>query len=79
MAKKTSKGAAIAMPTEDKSWQARIDANTLKDAHEIMADKMRHGAAQAHAAKEMQAMHRVVSAKPTGPLPKAPGLGFAKK
>lgn len=48
------------MTAEDKAWRARSDADTLRAAQEIMADKTRHGAAKAHAAKEIARLQSVV-------------------
>ena len=48
------------MTAEDKAWRARADADTLRTAQEIMADKTRHGAAKVHAAKEIARLQSVV-------------------
>ena len=76
MAKRSTK-TSPAMPTEDMKWRAQSDANTLKDAHVIMADPSRHGAAKAHAKTEMMAMQKVMAMKPM-PM-KTPSLNLGKK
>lgn len=48
------------LSAEDRAWRAQEDARTLQRAQEIMADKTRHGAAKAHAAKEIARLQSVV-------------------
>jgi hypothetical protein len=48
----TKKAAMPSMSTDEKRWRAQSDADTLARAQEIMQDRSRHTAAQAHAAKE---------------------------
>jgi hypothetical protein len=48
----TKKAAMPSISTDEKRWRAQSDADTLARAQEIMQDRSRHSAAQAHAAKE---------------------------
>ena len=54
------------MSAEERRWRAESDANTLARAQEIMADKMRHKAAQTHASKEAERYGRVAKPSPGG-------------
>lgn len=48
------------MPRESEiDWRAQGDCSTLKSAAEIMADKKRHGAAKAHAAREVKHLVKI--------------------
>ncbi len=47
----------------DKSWQARDDMHTLKQAEQIKADPNRHTAAVHHAKQEVAAMQKVARKK----------------
>lgn len=53
----------VRMSAEDKKWRAQSDAETLARAQEIQADKSRHGAAKAHAAKEAKRYAQIVKGK----------------
>lgn len=65
---------AAAMPMPDQKWMARNDLDTMRKAHEIMADKSRMNAAQSMAKEEMKVMQKIAGKTPaTGP-----GLGLAK-
>jgi hypothetical protein len=48
----TKKAAPPSISADEKRWRAQSDADTLARAQEIMQDRSRHSAAQAHAAKE---------------------------
>ncbi|HDR9236369.1 hypothetical protein [Burkholderia vietnamiensis] len=52
MATKKSGAAPMSISADEKRWRAQSDADTLARAQEIMQDRTRHSAAQAHAAKE---------------------------
>ncbi len=51
------------MSMSDKSWQARDDMHTLKQAEQIKADPNRHTAAVHHAKQEVAAMQKVARKK----------------
>lgn len=56
---KLSPNKTMAVPECDIDWRASGDCNTLKSAHEIMADSKRHSAAKKHAAKEVKQLAKV--------------------
>lgn len=49
------------MPMPDPEYQAGADAETLGNAHEIVSNKKRHGAAKAHAKKKAQKYQAIAS------------------
>lgn len=66
----TKKSAAPTISADEKRWRAQSDADTLARAQEIMGDRSRHSAAQAHAAKEAKRYSTVAGArKPAAKTP----------
>lgn len=54
-------------------YQAESDVRTLTRAHEIKADKKRHGAAKKHAKKQLEAMRKIASPMAGETQGEAPG------
>jgi len=65
MAKRSSKSQTdVAAPTVDKEWQARSDANILRSAGEVMADRSRMSAAKQCIMKEQRGMQKMMGGAP---------------
>ena len=61
--KPKNKTVATLSPANDKEWQIRDDARTLKDAMAIKSDPSRLKAAQDYCSKEMETMKQIQKMK----------------
>jgi hypothetical protein len=47
------------LTAQDRQWQAESDARTLMEAEKIKADRVRLGAAKAHAVRQVKVMTKI--------------------
>ena len=65
MAKRSSKSPNTNMaPAMDREWQARSDADSLRRAAEVMADRSRMSAAKQCITKEQRGMQKMMGGAP---------------